>query len=73
MKGKLCSENAWAREGFFGNNWPKMAKITGLCGPSPVYPLSPCRVRAPLKGNFGLQGRSDTPKKDHAGAATYAN
>src|ERR1017187_207723 len=47
MKGKYCSENAWAREGFFGKNWGQPRKITGLQGPGTGYPVSPCRVRVP--------------------------
>src|SRR5271154_6915220 len=53
MKGKLCSENECAREGFFGKKVAKKGDITGLQGPLGVDPLSPPGVRAPLKGEIG--------------------
>jgi hypothetical protein len=56
MKGKLCFENAWAREGFFGKNMAQNAAITGLQGPGPGHPVSPHRVKAPRAAEMGTSG-----------------
>jgi hypothetical protein len=45
MKGKFCSENGRAREGFFGKKAAEMAPLAGLHGPVAGDPLSPQRVR----------------------------
>src|SRR5271157_4030190 len=53
MKGKFCFENAWAREGYFGENVAKIAAITGPQGPGARHPVSPCRVKAQGAGEMG--------------------
>ncbi len=66
MKGKFCSENGWAREGFFGKKVPQTAEIKVLRGPRGRHPLSPQRVRhlPPVvwEGKHGELAADSTPR-----------
>ena len=53
MKGKFCSENGWAREGFFGKNEAILAILRRLPGPRAGPPYPPAGLGPPGGRIFG--------------------